>query len=63
MRGLGQVKMVGSGVNAWVRLEWKYQVKIARSRSARRANVKLAWRQYEVRMAGSNGKGMSSQKS
>ena len=63
MRGLGQVRMVGSGENAWVRLEWKYQVKIARSRSARRANVKLAWRQYEVRMARSNGKGMSSQKS
>ena len=41
MRGLGQVKMVGSGVNAWVRLEWKYQVKMARSRAVRKANIKL----------------------
>ena len=57
------MKMVGSGVNAWVRLEWKYQAKLASSRLARKANVKLAWRQYEVRMARSNGKGMSSQKS
>ena len=63
MRGLGQVRMVGSAENGWVRLEWKYQAKLASSRSARKANVKLAWRQYEVRMAGSNGKGMSSQKS
>ena len=47
--------MVGSGVNAWVRLEWKYQVKVVRSRSARKVNVKLAW-QYEVRMTRSNGK-------
>ena len=35
--------------------EWKYQVKMARSRSARKANVKLTW-QYEGRMARSNGK-------
>ena len=36
-------------------MEWKYQVKMARSRSARKDNVKLA-KQYEGRMARSNGK-------
>ena len=49
------MRRAGLGENGWVRLEWKYQVKMARSRSARKANVKLAW-QYEGRMARSNGK-------
>ena len=37
-------------------MEWKYQVKMVRFRSAKKVNVKLAW-QYEVRMARSNGQG------
>ena len=49
------MRSAGSGENGWVRLEWKYQVKVVRSRSARKVNVKLAW-QYEVRMTRSNGK-------
>ena len=50
------MRRAGSGENGWVRLERKYQAKLASSRSARKANVKLAW-QYEGRMARLNGKG------
>ena len=45
-----------SSKKGWGRLEGQYQVRMARSRSGRKANVKLAW-QYQVRTAMPVGKG------